>query len=212
MSTASVPVEVAEKNRKLGLRLGLVALFMIAMSPVLYWTGNMICNWVGVGFNADQVEKDLGGGEGRFVKSIFSADIGNPALEGKVRFWVDERTQRIEVGEQLQNNYHIENISNETLYIRPIHHVSPPLANRKFLMTQCFCYNDMELKPGQGAQVLPVVYGFQNSLDVRVNEAIISYTLEVIEESDLRERIEMPNEGPFMKLETSPLPEATHDE
>ena len=185
---------VAERNRKLGMKLGMLVLFMVAMAPVMYVVGDTLCDIVGLGQNPNAgAEAAAGAGTGRQVKVIFGAQV-HPSFGDKLSFEAVESTQRMEVGVIKRNQYVLRNLSPETLYIRPIHHVSPPNANRKFLMTECFCFNDMALKPFETVE-LPVAYDFQKDMDIRVNEALVSYTLDPITLADLRARREMPTEG-----------------
>ncbi|MHC5067354.1 MAG: cytochrome c oxidase assembly protein, partial [Planctomycetota bacterium] len=159
--TTSTSDDVARRNRRLGRRLGLVALGMVALSPVLYITGLKLCSALGLGFSPDGEELATEGvSAGREITAVFSADM-EEALEGRIEFTVDEREQTVVVGGDSagRNLYHIRNVSDEALYLRPIHFVSPPQASQKFAMTECFCYNDMKLEPGE-ARELVVVYGF----------------------------------------------------
>lgn len=186
------------RNARLGLKLGLVAGLMVCMAPVMYFTGGLVCDWAGIGFNPDGDDKIAEGeGLGREVSCTFTAVI-NESLAGKVRFEVSQPTQVAEIGDAHagRNTYTLANLTDEPLFIRPIHYVSPPQASRKFRMTECFCYNDMELAPGEERELV-VVYGFKADMDARVAEALINYTVEAIPEADLRPVITMPKSGAF---------------
>ncbi|MDA3959233.1 MAG: cytochrome c oxidase assembly protein [Planctomycetota bacterium] len=198
----------AKSNASLGLKLGGVAVFMVFMAPVLYWSGSIVCNWAGLGFNPDAKEMAAEGeSKGLKIECSFTAMMSEE-FDGKVEFTVTESSQTIVVGDARagKNLYQVKNISNQALYIRPIHFVSPPQASLKFRMTECFCYNDMKLEPGE-ARDLPLVYGFKADMDSRVTKALINYTLEPITEDDLRPTIGPPNKGPFeaTKPAVSPL-------
>jgi cytochrome c oxidase assembly protein subunit 11 len=190
--------QVGQRNNRLGAKLGLVAVFMIGMSPVMYMTGGMICDWAGLGFNPDGIDMaSEGESKGRVLDCVFTAMVADE-LADQVRFEVTERKQDCVVGDPTagRNLYTIENVSDQPVFIRPIHYVSPPQASQKFRMTECFCYNDMELAPGERRE-LTVVYGFKADLDARVSQALINYSLEPITEADLRPVITMPKQGMF---------------
>jgi len=190
--------DVRRRNGRLGRRLGFVVVLMIAFAPFLYWSGGLICDWAGIGFNPDRAAMASGGTvDGRQVDCIFTAIVSDE-LDGKVRFTVEEATQVAGVGDPSagRNVYSIENLTDHPLFIRPIHFVSPAQASRAFRMTECFCYNDMELAPGEQRE-LPVVYGFRADMDARVAQALINYSVQTIPEVEMRPTVTMPDEGNF---------------
>lgn len=196
------PVPPKRNNAVLGLKLAAVAVVMVFLAPVMYRAGTLVCDWAGIGFNPDGDSSALidGAGDGRTIEAIFGAKV-NTAFGDQLAFTVRDATQEALVGDRRggSNLFQVENVSDETLYIRPMHYVSPPQASRKFIMTECFCYNDMKLEPGESRE-LPLVYGFQADMDRRVNQAMINYTLEPITAADLREQIS--GEGdPFQRRE-----------
>lgn len=40
-----------QRNLRLGLQLGGVAIFMVAFSAVLWWSADVLCDWAGIGLN-----------------------------------------------------------------------------------------------------------------------------------------------------------------
>jgi len=191
----AVTSEVQHRNRRLGFWVAMGSLSMLAFAPVLYWTGGLLCDWAGIGFNPDQVEKQLR--EDRAADApLLPADAQrrvrvtlSPAMDQSLKrqlsFTVAERTQEVTVGELADNSFVLRNRSDRAVFVRPIHSVTPPEANRHFLMTQCFCYNDMKLKAGE-SRTLRVRYGFQEAMDVRVRQALLGYRLEPIASHEMR--------------------------
>lgn len=198
MTTQAIDMSVDQKNRRLGIWLGILAVFMVCMAPVFYWTGSLICQELGLWTNPDNPEIiSEGESKGRTIKAVFGATV-DKSLKGDVEFEAVEQTQRVMVGDPSagENSYRIRNISDRTLHIRPIHYVSPASASKAFQMTMCFCYNDMTLEPGESRDLV-VAYGFQADLDRRVFEALVNYDLEPITSGELRPDREMPTEGMF---------------
>ena len=178
--------DIQQKNKVLGRKLITFWLLMTFIgAPVLYITGDMLCDWAGIGLNPDEATKELGGGTGRFVSVEFKKRM-DAELEPLIVFRPSESRQSNQVGELSSLHYTLKNLSDETLYIRPIHNVTPAQAARAFLMTECFCYNDTELRPG-AELILPVTYGFQDGMDVRVRQALVSYDLRRISKEEMRD-------------------------
>ena len=52
---------VVDRNRRLGLRWGLLAVGMIAFTVVLWYTGDMLCDWAGIGIapGADRPRSEI---------------------------------------------------------------------------------------------------------------------------------------------------------
>lgn len=189
---------VRSRNRRLGLRLALVALAMVAFAPVLYVTGGMLCSWAGIGLNpgsgrgvtssAASAAPAAPAADGARRVSVTFKAVVDESLEGDVVFTVDDRLQNVAVGDAHNPNlYRLRNVSGRTLFIRPIHSVSPSAASRKFLMTRCFCFDDMILPPDETVE-LPLVYGYQADMDVRVRDTLVSYTLHEIERDEVETR------------------------
>ena len=46
-----IPAPVRQRNRRLGLMLAGVAIFMAAFTTVLWYTAGILCDWAGIGIN-----------------------------------------------------------------------------------------------------------------------------------------------------------------
>jgi len=198
MTSQAIDAGLDAKNRRLGFILAGVAFFMVLMAPVFYWTGSLICQKLGLWPNPDNQEVVTeGASKGRTIKVLFNATVAEE-LRDVVEFEADDASQRVTVGDRSagRTTYTIRNTGSRAVHIRPIHFVSPASASRAFQMTQCFCYNDMELAPGEERELV-VVYGFQADLDRRLPQALVNYNLEPIAESEMREETEMPDAGSF---------------
>lgn len=110
---------------------------------------------------------------GRVIEVLFQAK----AFDGlPVRFWSDADRQQVRIGQDAMNTYHLENLSDRTIRIRPIHQVAPINAAKCFGMKVCFCFNDQEVEP-RGRRDYPVVYAFDPALDPRVETVTLCYSL-----------------------------------
>ncbi|MDX2177380.1 MAG: cytochrome c oxidase assembly protein [Candidatus Sumerlaeia bacterium] len=95
-----------------------------------------------------------------------------------VSFSVKRAVQDIAVGERAMNEYRFVNLSNERIYFRPVHDVSPVDAGRDEILhlEACFCFDEQVIEPRQ-EYVLPVIYRFDPALRGEVNRITMSYTL-----------------------------------
>lgn len=52
MSTAeTTPDHLQQRNRRLAVKLVIVAILMALFTPVLWYTGGILCDWAGIGIN-----------------------------------------------------------------------------------------------------------------------------------------------------------------
>ncbi|NRA39147.1 MAG: cytochrome c oxidase assembly protein [Planctomycetes bacterium] len=102
-----------------------------------------------------------------------------------VKFYAEDALQLVTVNEDMDNTYYLENLSDETIYIRPQHSVTPWDASLHFKLSKCFCFNDQSVAPHQKKEFI-VTYRFTNDLDISTNKATMRYVIYRIEETDLR--------------------------
>ena len=95
-----------------------------------------------------------------------------------ISFSVKRAVQDISVGERAMNEYRFVNLSDERIYFRPVHDVSPVDAGRDEILhlEACFCFDEQVIEPRQ-EYVLPVIYRFDPSLRGEVKRITMSYTL-----------------------------------
>ena len=122
--------------------------------------------------NNPEVAAAAGVHTGRVIKVYFEANVcdGLP-----VRFWPEQPSQEVEVGQDGHAVYHFHNLSDHVVRFRPIHYISPIAATPNFGMKVCFCFNDQEMAPGETKEY-PVVYTFAPALDERIKTVSICYT------------------------------------
>lgn len=139
--------------------------------------------------NVEEVATLHGVHTGRYVKVYFGATVDDHL---PVRFEPEDRDQMVEIGMDARNTYHIENLSDHVVSLRPVHYISPINASRRFGMKVCFCFNDQVLQPHE-RRSYPVVFLFAPDLDSRIHTVNLCYELFALgSESDesLNRRIE----------------------
>jgi cytochrome c oxidase assembly protein subunit 11 len=63
----------------------------------------------------------------------------------------------VNVGQTGFANYIARSVANTSSAGVAVYNVSPPKAGKYFVKTQCFCFNDQTLAPGQAVD-MPVIY------------------------------------------------------
>ena len=112
--------------------------------------------------------------QGRALQIYWLANHGDLPIA----FSVHDSVQDIHVGERSQNDYRFVNLSDKTIYFRPVHDVSPSSAGQQDTLTleKCFCFDNQMIEPGK-EYTLPVIYSFNSKLPTDVSSITMSYTL-----------------------------------
>ncbi len=122
-----------------------------------------------------RVEAVDGRQPGRDLQVFFTAKVNDDL---PIAFSVENSFQKSQVNVANENWYRFSNLSNDTLYIRPIHDVYPTKAGLEGTMEllKCFCFDEQKLEPGQSYK-MPVQYVFNDNLEEKVGTITMSYTI-----------------------------------
>jgi cytochrome c oxidase assembly protein subunit 11 len=90
----------------------------------------------------------------RRIEVRFDANI---APDLPVEFSPKQRTQSLRIGETGLAFYRIRNLSDRPIVAHANYNVTPHIAGSYFFKTECFCFSDRVLAPGEEAD-LPLVY------------------------------------------------------
>lgn len=112
---------------------------------------------------------------GRPLEVYFSANVADDL---PIAFSVDNSFQRTQQGKRAINDYRFTNLSDRTIYFRPVHDVSPMQAGRDSVLEleKCFCFELQKIGPRE-TYSLPVVYRFSDQLEERTRVIRMNYTL-----------------------------------
>ncbi len=173
-------------------RNGKVLLILLGVAVVMFVFGyanipifKSFCSAIGINLspNAEIAAQDeeIQVDTTRPLKVIFTTSVNDNL---PIVFDAKKHHANIYVGQSDKNTYHFVNMSDDTLYFRPVHSVFPAEASKKYTMLQCFCFKDMTLNPHEEVEV-PLVYYFKNSLDKDVDRVTMHYTLFKRDKNDL---------------------------
>ncbi|MBW7996201.1 MAG: hypothetical protein FVQ81_06455 [Candidatus Glassbacteria bacterium] len=167
------------RNNKLLIGLAALGVGMFAFGFANVSLFQMFCSAVGIQvMNPDNIQVGVVQGDGevdteRNLKVLFTTTVndGMPLL-----FESSKSRATIHPGATDQVDYRFVNLSGDTLFFRPVHSAYPAVANKKYDMIKCFCFQDMILLPHE-EQVHPLVYSFHTDLDQDVKRVTMHYTL-----------------------------------
>lgn len=160
----------------------LIALVVIIVGMFIFGYANVplfkrFCSAIGINLSpnveisekADSVVVD----KTRPLKVLFTTSVNDDL---PIVFQAGKKSSNTYVGESDKVIYHFTNMTNDTLYFRPVHSVFPAAASKRYTMLECFCFKDMMLLPKQNVSV-PLVYYFNPTLDREVTRITMHYTL-----------------------------------
>jgi cytochrome c oxidase assembly protein subunit 11 len=173
--TTAVQTQVRTNNRLLFILLAVAAgmmLFFLFGFTAIY---TLYCKATGTAMrpNNAKIAAAASVSTGRFIAVRFESKIfdGLP-----LTFAVDHPQQQVEVGTYATNGYSVTNPTDQPLHVRPVHQVSPINATVSFAMRICFCFQDQVLAPHE-TKHFPVEYRFAPTLDARINDVALCYSL-----------------------------------
>ncbi len=167
------------KNGKLLIWLVALGVGMLAFGYANVPLFQMFCSAVGIQVqNPDNIEIGVITGDGevdtsRDLKVLFTTTVNDKL---PILFESSQSRVKIHPGATDQVDYRFVNLSNDTLFFRPVHSVYPAEANKKYDMIKCFCFQDMTLLPHE-EQIHPLVYAFHTDLKQSVKRVTMHYTL-----------------------------------
>lgn len=157
--------------------------FAFAQVPLF----RMVCQRLG--FAISPLGKVKEGGNGHTVEVLFTGVVAGKL---PVYFRPKYAIRTVKVGERFNNEYHFVNLSDDSVYFRPVHSVLPSDAAEKFTMMKCFCFDDQALAPHE-EKVFPVISLISSDLDSTVQQVTINYTLFEKSKNQMQTGRKIPN-------------------
>lgn len=162
-------------NGRLIRRLLLLVVMMFGFGYALVPLYDVFCEVTGLnGKTGDRIElnKQQVVDESRLVKVVFLASL-NESMPWS--FKPEQSFIEVHPGKPTTVNYIAKNISDKNLTGQAVPSVAPGLAAAYFQKTECFCFTQQELKPGE-EKIMPVTFIVDSQLPQKMNELILSYT------------------------------------
>ncbi|MBP8018925.1 MAG: cytochrome c oxidase assembly protein [Hylemonella sp.] len=166
-----------KNNRKLAIKLGLVAVAFVGFGFALVPMYDVICRALGisgrtsaapVAATAENTQVD----ESRWVKVEFlSHTMPGVGLE----FKPDQFTMQVHPGAVSHTSYTVRNTSSQTFVGQAIPSVTPAVAAQYFNKIECFCFSQQTFAPGE-VRSMPVVFVVNPTIDGNLSTVTLSYT------------------------------------
>jgi len=157
-------------------KLWLVAVAMFGFGYLMVPIYNILCEVTGINgktgritqsqVNANDVDVD------RFVTVEFDTNV-NPNLPWT--FKAVEFKQQVRPGEIAEAVFVVENESNQIVVGQAVPSVAPEQASLFFNKTECFCFTNQELAPGEKKDMI-VRYVVDSDLPDKITTMTLSYT------------------------------------
>lgn len=179
----------SESNRSSGgrtaLKLALIPVFMFGFGYALVPLYNVFCDVTGLGGRGvkevavDYVDP-MGVDRNRDVRMEYVTSVnGNLPW----RFKALTKTTNIHPGALNEAHFIVENQSDRTIVGRAVYNVSPAEASLYLSKTECFCYTEQILKPGEKLE-MPMRFVIGTDLPKNIKGVTLSYTFFETSSSD----------------------------
>jgi cytochrome c oxidase assembly protein subunit 11 len=164
----------AAANRRLAVRLGVVAVLSLGFGFALVPLYDVFCKAVGVNTKAEayaalpnksQLDRQ------RWVTVEF---MGQPMPGMPVVFKPAQASLRVHPGEVVLARYVVRNPTDQVLHANAVHSISPGNAGQYFKKIECFCFKEQTLAPGEERE-MPVTFWVDPGLPRSVTDITLSY-------------------------------------
>lgn len=92
------------------------------------------------------------------------------------------RTMKVHPGETVRITYSASNLAGHEVVGQAVPSVSPPRATRHFVKTECFCFTNQVLAPGETRE-MPLIFRVDTKLPEQVKTITLSYAFYGAEET-----------------------------
>lgn len=138
--------DTPRNNASLALNLALVVAGMLALSFASVPLYRLFCAATGYGGTTREGTRVSGKVSDRQITIAFNTDI-DPGLPWEFR--PGEKPIRVHIGEQALAYFTAKNLTGTPLTGRAVYNVTPFGAGPYFVKTECFCFKEQTLQPGQ---------------------------------------------------------------
>lgn len=167
----------AKVNRRLALKLGVVAVAMFGFGYALAPIYDIVCRALGIGGKTGgRVEAQVATAKPVDRSRTVTIELTGLATTG-LPWEFRPLTKKLEVhpGEMHEVKYWVRNTGNETITGQAVPSVTPGLIAVNFKKIECFCFSRQTLLPGE-AREMPVRFVVDPALDKNVQIITLSYT------------------------------------
>jgi cytochrome c oxidase assembly protein subunit 11 len=166
-------MSVAAENRKLSVKLTVIAVGMFGFGFALVPFYKAICNVTGLNnlINADRAPVNTQVDLARLVRLEFDAN----SMGTMVQLKPVQRTVEMHPGEMKVVEFEVANLSDVPVVGQAIPSYGPRIAAEYVRKLECFCFRQQRLEPGE-VRRMPVQFVLDGDLPSEINTITLSYT------------------------------------
>lgn len=175
----SLAVPLPDRNLRVGLMAGAIALAMLGLGYAAVPLYKLFCQVTGFGGTTQRSESGMAPGAviGKIINVRFDANV-SPNLPWA--FAPEQHVARVAIGARQMAFFTATNRSDHPITGTASFNVTPAQSGAYFTKIQCFCFTQQMLKPGETIR-MPVIYYVDPAIlkdkDARnLNEITLSYT------------------------------------
>jgi len=178
------PAELSRANRRIVVRLAVVVLAMFGFGFALVPLYDVFCDITGINGKTGRIELEKALSQGvdndRLVTVEFLASV-NSGLPWEFQPMV--KKIKVHPGEVTEVKYYARNRAGNAVDGQAIPSLAPGLAAKYFNKTECFCFTQQTLGPGEYKE-MPLRFVVDPELPDEVRTVSLSYTFYQVEAGD----------------------------
>lgn len=180
MTTATLPNDMARRNRRAAIIALSFALGMLGLGYAAVPLYRIFCEATGFGGTTMKVSEATASAIAVTDKQITVRFDSNVSSALPWRFKPENPTEKITIGARDMAAFTAENLSSKPVTGTATFNVTPVQAGRYFAKVQCFCFTEQTLQPGETVR-MPVIYYVDPAIltdpDTKdIEEITLSYT------------------------------------
>ena len=162
-------------------KLGLIPVLMFGFGFALIPLYDVFCDITGLNGKIELVPGTLSSNESGAAKNVPATElqIQFTATSDQEQLWQFkplEPIKDIRAGQQYTTAFTISNPTDRTIQFHSVPSVSPGLANDYLIKTECFCFQQQELAPGQSLE-MPLVFQVRPDIPEEYRKLTLAYRL-----------------------------------
>jgi cytochrome c oxidase assembly protein subunit 11 len=166
-------------HKKLLVRCGIVVVCMSAFPYASIPLYRAFCNWTGLNGKIDLSAPAHALTRVRDVskeRTITVEFVADASLDLPWTLKPEVTQMKVKVGDSTRVNFYAENTSSRNIIARAVPSISPGQGGPYFKKTQCFCFDNIQLKAGEKME-MPVVFYLDENFPDDISTVTLAYTV-----------------------------------
>jgi len=175
LNTAGPGLERQRLNRRLAIKLGLVALFFVGFGFAMVPMYDVICELTGLNGKTNAVAMVANENTQVDLSRSVNVEFLSQTMPGVgLTFKPEQFSIRVHPGAISRMNYTVTNHTGKVFVGQAIPSITPAVAAQYFEKLECFCFNQQTFQPGE-TRTMPVVFVVNPKLGRDFGTVTLSY-------------------------------------